>query len=309
MTFANQQVLVFDVGGSHIAAGVFDPCRKTLGHHNNALVANAGSPAEILGVFETLAKDLCANRASLIGVSVAVPNPFDCELGISYMQHKYTQLHAVNIRSGLSRVLGCDAKRIHFLNDAAAFLMGEISQGAANQVSRAVGITLGTGVGSAFALDGEIVVSGEGVPPDGEIWNFPYRDGTVEDAVSTRAIQKLYLELTGASADVSEIARLITEQPSARETFRRFGKELGNALRATCAAFAPARIVLGGGIARAGALFLAAAEAELDGLAFSLRLSELDDRAPLVGAGVSWINAHMPKQVLQRGGLRSNVEA
>jgi glucokinase len=290
----NEQILVFDVGGSHIAGGVFNPAGMALSTPKTFLVPNSGSAAEIFGTFEALSKLLGVNPPSLIGVGVALPNPFDYERGVSYMKHKYQQLYGLDVRLGLSKTLACDPAQIHFLNDAAAFLIGELYQGAAGGVSRAVGITLGTGIGSAFGVEGQIVVDGPGVPPNGEIWNFPYGGGTVEDAVSTRAIQRLYQEQTGQRKDVREIARLSPEQPAARETFASFGRELGKALRLTCAPFAPERIVLGGGISRAVSLFLPAAEAELVDLSISLRVSELDDCAPLIGAGVDWMQKHMP---------------
>ena len=42
-----------------------------------------------------------------------------------------------------------------------------------------------------------MVVSGPGVPADGEIWNVPYRNAIVETFVSTASIQKEYAEATG----------------------------------------------------------------------------------------------------------------
>jgi predicted NBD/HSP70 family sugar kinase len=287
-------VLVFDVGGSHIAAGVFDTGKLILSSFKTSLVSNRASAEEILGTFEELRRGVDGS-GSCPGIGVAMPAPFDYERGISYMEHKYQQLYGIDVRSGLARRLGCEAGRVHFLNDATAFLIGELTQGAAVGAKRAVGITLGTGVGSAFAVGGEIVTKGPGVPPNGEIWNFPYQGKTVEDVVSTRAIQRLYEEREGKREDVREIARLAATYASARETFQCFGSELGKALRATCTDFNPDRIVLGGGIARAAALFLPAAEAELSDLPLRLYISELDHRAPLIGAGVSWIRTHMPE--------------
>jgi glucokinase len=166
-------------------------------------------------------------------------------------------------------------------------------------VNRAVGIALGTGVGSAFAVDGEIVVTGRGVPPDGEIWDLPYRDNTVENFISTRSVQRRYEQLTGVSAEVRDIAALGIEDPNVRQTFEAFGKELGEVLRHTCAEFAPQRIVLGGGISRAAALFLTSAERELADLDIHLRVSDLLERAPLIGAGVSWKFHHLTREAPQ----------
>jgi glucokinase len=284
----SSQILVFDVGGSHIASSLFDPGHMTIGRIHSLPVRETGTAEEFFDAFESLAKMMLPDSAPRSGVAVAIPNPFDYEHGISYMRHKYRLLYGNDLRKGLGEKLGCDPTRVHFLNDAAAFLIGEISYGAAIGVSRAVGIALGTGVGSAFAVDGKIVVTGRGIPPDGEIWDLPYGNSTVENLISTRSIQKRYEQLTGTCAEVRDIAALGIKDPNVRQTFEAFGKELGEVLRHTCAEFAPQRIVLGGGISRAAGLFLAAAEGELADLDIHLRVSDLLERAPLIGAGVRW---------------------
>jgi glucokinase len=65
----------------------------------------------------------------------------------------------------LAERFGWQPGQVRFLLDSAAFLLGEIGAGEARGVERAVGITLGTGIGSAFAVDGQIVTEGPGVPP------------------------------------------------------------------------------------------------------------------------------------------------
>ena len=143
------------------------------------------------------------------------------------------------------------------------------------------------------------MVTGRGVPPDGEIWNLPYGESTVENLISTRSIQKRYEQLTGKSAEVRDIAALGIKDPNVSRTFESFGKELGEVLRHTCAEFAPQRIVLGGGISRAAGLFLAAAEKELADLNIQLRVSDLLERAPLIGAGVSWKWHHLSRKEIR----------
>jgi glucokinase len=282
------QILVFDVGGSHIAASVFSPMGMTLGPLSTVPVPGSASPAEFFDAFESLTKSVLPAPVSPDGVAIAMPNPFDSDRGVSYMKHKYRQLYGIALRPGLAERLRCDSDRIHFLNDAAAFLMGELAKGAATGVCRSVGITLGTGVGSAFAADGRIVVKSRGVPPGGEIWDLPYRDSIVEDVISTSAIQRMYEQLTGIRAEVRDIATAGSEHPQVRQTFERFGTELGKVLRSTCLEFGPERIVIGGGISRSAGLFLPSAENELVDTGIQLRVSELFERAPLIGAGVSW---------------------
>jgi predicted NBD/HSP70 family sugar kinase len=283
-------ILVFDVGGSHMAASVFDPESNTIGTVRDLRVLPDSGPERFFKTVESLVGITLPGPAALRGLAIAIPNPFDYEGGISHMQHKFQSLYRMDLRRELSQRLSCSPSDIHFLNDAAASLLGEMQQGATVAAKRAVGITLGTGVGSAFAVDGEIILQGRGVPSGGEIWNQPYRDGIVEDFISTLAVQRIFEQLTGKHSEVRDIAASAVQQTEARQTFERFGTELGKVLRKTCLAFAPDRIVLGGGIARAAGHFLAHAQKELGDLQTELVVSELFERAPLIGAGVSWVN-------------------
>ena len=200
-------------------------------------------------------------QAGILGASLAMPGPFDYDAGISWMQHKLPYLYGFDLRQALAAAPGVAAvSRCDFLNDAAAYLMGEIAAGAARGVSRVVGITLGTGVGSAFAVDGHVVREGTGVPAGGEIWNVPYEGGIVEDQISTRAIQKSYKARTGQDREVAAIAGVAARDPVAAEVFSEFGRNLGLALRTVLSSFGPHVMVLGGGIARSAQLFLPAAQ-------------------------------------------------
>jgi glucokinase len=282
-------ILAFDVGGSHVAASVFDPRSKTIGPVRDLHLLPEGDPEEFFKTFQSLVSLTLPAPASLQGIAIAIPSPFDYERGISHMQHKFQSLYRMDLRSELSQRLVCPPEHIHFLNDAAAALIGEMQQGSAVGAKRAIGITLGTGVGSAFAVDGEIVIEGRGVPTSGEIWNQAYRDGIVEDFISTPAIQNIFQQLTGKASTVCDIASSTSHRQEARQTFERFGTELGKVLRQTCLPFAPDRIVLGGGIAHAAAHFLARAREELADCDVQLAVSQLFARAPLIGAGVSWL--------------------
>jgi glucokinase len=222
---------------------------------------------------------------------LAIPGPFDFKYGVSQMRHKLPYLYGVNLRQLLAARFGWQPANVRFLLDSAAFLLGEVAAGAALGVSRAVGITLGTGVGSAFAVDGRLVTKGRGVPPGGEIWNLPYEGGIIEDFVSTRAIQKNYQNRTGVTAEVAQIAERSANDPHAAAVFTEFGRHFALALRRIFSEFAPQVVVLGGGISRSAHLFLPAAQAELKDPDFHLLPSALKDSAPLVGAAAAWFNA------------------
>jgi glucokinase len=259
-----------------------------------------------------------------------MPGPFDYENGISHLRHKLQSLLGVDLKTALASRFNLEPNQFRFVNDAAAFLLGEIAAGSAHGFARSIGITLGTGIGCAFATNERIAIpadqhSGDpGVPPGGEIWNLPYNGATVEDFVSTRFLRSRYLSLTGLEADVSAVAAIAhcqdnqpcnaleeveAHQPQAtsqatpkphishlksgseaREAFADFGLHLAQALNQYASAFNPNIIVLGGGIARAANLFLPATRSAL-AFPAQMAISTLMDEAPLAGAALHWFNS------------------
>ena len=284
-------VLVYDVGGSHIAAAV---CFKD--SYRLGTVVRANHPAEetstaFVEVLHALGMKASEEVTGVEGAELAMPGPFDYDKGISWMKHKMPYLYGVNVSEALAARFGWKASQVRFLNDAAAYLLGEVGAGAARGVKRVVCFTLGTGVGSGFAVDGHVVTEGKGVPPGGEIWNVPYQGGIVEDKISTRALKSAYKERKGQEREVASIAHYAAGgEAEAVEVFEGFGHDLGVALKRLLEDFAPEVVVLGGGIARSAHLFFAATKTELQGTGIELRIAELGDNAPLAGAGVAWFN-------------------
>lgn len=294
---SHQSVLVFDVGGSHVAAAVCAREGYRLGPVADAPHPKEASSEAFLDLLQTLGKRAMNGSSPVSGVELAFPGPFEYDDGISRMEHKLPYLNGIDLRQPLASRFALQPSAVRFLNDAAAYLLGEIGTGAAQNVERAVGITLGTGIGSAFAVHGRIVSDGPGVPSGGEIWNLPYQGGILEDALSTRAIQADYQQRTGQLLQVRAIASLAAENKDAGEVFASFGKHLGQALRSLLQEFAPQVVVLGGGISRSALLFLPQAKEELKQMKLELRVTTLFDHAPLAGAGVAWFATANGKSV------------
>jgi glucokinase len=291
LTSLDSQFLVtFDVGGSHIGAGLCHLPDFALTHTAAGSIAGIDSFESFADLLYSLGIEAAAGTP-LAGASLAVPGPFDHEAGISLMQHKLQYLYKKDLRAALAARFGFPISRVLFLNDAAAYVLGEVGAGSLKGTTRSAGLTLGTGVGCAFVVNGRHVTNGPGVPSGGEIWNYPYANGTVEDLISTRAIKAAYLARTGAEREVAAIAEATPADPDARGVFECFGTDLGNVLRDVIAPFQPERVMIGGGIARSAQLFLPATERVIQSLGFSVVTSTLGDQAPLAGAGQFWKSA------------------
>jgi glucokinase len=321
-----QHALVYDIGGSHISAALCEQqsyalrglTRAPLPTHETGHFSAASFVRLVHTLGEAAANTAQIDREQIAGACLAMPGPFDYENGISHMQHKLQSLLNFDLKSALAARFHWQPAQLRFVNDAAAFTLGESGAGAGKGYARVLGLTLGTGIGAAFAIDNHIADSGpnnsEGVPAGGEMWNLPYNGATVEDFVSTRFLRHHFQQLTGLEAEVSTIADtakgdhpcpeppLPPSVPSldpndpyaahcrARQAFQDFGRHLGLALNQHAAAFRPDIVVLGGGIARASTLFLPATRKALT-FETKLAISTLMDEAPLAGAGVHWFAA------------------
>ncbi len=196
----NQYVLGVDIGGSHIACQLVDltTSEGVEGTYTEVKVAETESAQKILASWNE-ALNTCIGKAadrSIEGIGVAIPSPFDFIGGIALAEHKFASLKGMNIRAELSRITGVDGHRIRFTNDAAAFGMGawRINGKGRNHL---IGVTLGTGFGACFVVDGCYVTYGPGVPIGGELWDFPFRGQIAEDFVSTRWFEGRFAETTG----------------------------------------------------------------------------------------------------------------
>lgn len=92
-------------------------------------------------------------------VGLAFPGPFDYERGISLIQgvRKFDRLYGLDVtESLLARLEGAGVEECRYVNDAAAFALGECFCGAASGAGRVMALTLGTGFGSGFVAAGRL---------------------------------------------------------------------------------------------------------------------------------------------------------
>jgi glucokinase len=259
------KVAAVELGGSHVAAGRVDLEGGAVAQRRVALPLHA-SREELLRRI----RDAAGAAAGAERLGVAVPGPFDYDSGVARMRHKLPALYGVDLRAELAAALGLETHAIRFLNDAEAFLLGEWLAGAARGADRAIGITLGTGLGSAFLARGELVRH------DG-LYRLSFRGRPVEQTISAEAISRAY----GDAASVAGIAaRARDGDVRARGVYEAAGLALGEFLAPHVGRFAADRVVVGGSIARAWDLFAPALRAKI---AIAVRAADLDDAA-LVGA-------------------------
>ncbi len=255
-----------DIGGTSTKIGLVDNGRviattriPTTGHVDEFAFADA--LAEAAGQMATES----GQRAE--GIGIGAPNA-NQQTGIIEMAPNLPWKNDVPLakmleeRTGIRSVLG---------NDANAAALGEWRYGAGQGYKDLLLVTLGTGVGSGFIVNGELLLGSYGNA--GELGHMTIvidgrdctcgRKGCLEAYVSIRGLRQTFLELDGDAEVLKEegvrcIARAAEEgDTAALQTFRHAARWLAVGLANAVAVTGPERIVLFGGISRNGELLMA----------------------------------------------------
>lgn len=225
-------------------------------------------------------------KAEPAGVTFSFPGPFDYADGICLIQHashsagvKYGALYGVNLRDALREKLHRPALLITFRNDAEAAILGEARYGAGKHFRRLIGITLGTGLGSAFLVDGLPQSDGDGVPANGWLYCIPFAGATADDFFSTRGLLARFRKAGREFDSVQAAAN--THDEMTRHGFTNFGAELGQFLAPFVTIFHADALIALGGITQVWSRFGPALQAALPVPAMRGTLGE---NAALLGA-------------------------
>lgn len=220
------------------------------------------------------------------------------------------QCSIVSLPGRLPGLEGLDWRRffsfkdaVPVLNDAQAALLGEVWLGAARRSRNVLLLTLGTGVGGAAQVDGNLLrghlgraghlghvsLNPAGVP---DIVNTP---GSLEDAIGDCTVSARTGGRFTSTAEL--VAASLRGDPNARQVWQESIRALAAAIASFINVLDPQTIIIGGGIAKSGAaLFvplrrqLARFEWRPGGAKVRIVSAQLGDRAGAFGA--AWNAMH-----------------
>lgn len=267
LTTTQRMILGIDIGGTNSKLGLVSDGRvlrqtriPTTGHADDHAFADALTVA---------AKDLLGTDAhtSIQAVGIGAPNANQFT-GIIEMAPNLPWKHDVPLacmmqdRLGVRAVLG---------NDANAAALGEWRYGAGKGFDDLLVVTIGTGVGSGFIVNGKLVLGSAGnagelghmtIVVDGRLCTCG-RKGCLETYVSIRGMRQTYAELADDLDVLKEDGvKCIADaahrgDKAAIRTFEETVRWLAVGLANAVAVTGPRRVVLFGGIVRSGDLLLA----------------------------------------------------
>jgi glucokinase len=292
MNSKQQVVLGVDIGGSHMTAALVNQDSKVFEAESQMRVAvnSFGSSTEIIHTWASVINSIFDKyEITDRKIGIAMPGPFDYDNGISLIQNlgKYDSLFRQNVKELLASRLGVASAHIRMMNDAACFLRGEVYWGAARGYDHVIGITLGTGTGTA--------IHHHSITKDANLGPSPFKESIADEYFSTRWFVNRYHHLSGKSIkDVKAIADLYDSDILVRAIFLEFVVNLAEFLAEFVRRENPNVIVMGGNIAQCSHLFVEDLQHELKaaGVTTPIVKAMLGEEAAILGAAslfnLSW---------------------
>ncbi|MCX5944244.1 MAG: ROK family protein [Cyanobacteria bacterium] len=283
------QLIGVDLGGTAIKLGRFDHQGQLLAEAQVATPQPAMPGAVTVAISEAIELLDPDHQAELVGIGL--PGPMDGRGRISRIAINLAGWQEVPLADWLEPRL---QRRVTLANDANCALVGEAWTGAAQGVADAILLTLGTGVGGAVLLGGQLF-SGHGgaagelglicVDPEGPPCNSG-NNGSLEQFCSIAGLGRL------SPLEPGELSRLADEgDAEALEVWRRYGQWLGIGLSSLLYVLTPEVVLIGGGLSAASRHFLPAVWQEVNQRVLSQSRNGLEIRAGALGNGAGRLGA------------------
>ncbi len=302
-------VVGIDLGGTKSALALLDKDNQIVARARIATEANEG-PDNIIGrlveVIEGFKADL-PEDARLAAVGVCAPGPLDHEQGIMLSPTNMPRFHNTPLQRILEERLGVPARLEH---DAKAAALGELHAGAGQGYNSLVYIVIGTGVGAAIIINGQLYRGEKNFAGEighatldryGELCHCGSR-GCFETFMSGPSLSKRYAKLKNTESEISgaEITELAHQgDEAALQVITDAGEALGVMVATTAMMLDIEHYIVGGSVAKAGDLLVDSARATFPKYSFksfssrlSLVASQLGEDAAILGS------AYLARQAL-----------
>ncbi len=264
-----------DVGGTTVKLGLFDETGVLLDKREIPTHTENGGERilpDIAAAIDTVLLEKGIDKSAVTGVGIGVPGPINDEGVVN---------RCVNLNWGvfnLHETLGAlTGLRVKGGNDANCAALGEAWKGGGAGSRSSLFVTLGTGVGGGVIINGKILGGAHGV--GGEIGHITVsapdkhpctcgKRGCVEQYASATGIVRMTKERLSGSETPSVLrgvnnltCKEIFDAAKAGdtlafETLEQVFDYLGEALASACCVCDPERIILGGGVSKAGEYLL-----------------------------------------------------
>lgn len=293
-------VVGIDLGATKIALGLVDPGNQIVARERISTNVEEGPPSAVERMgqsIDALKKSLPAGE-EIAAVGICSPGPLDHAAGMILDPPNLTGWRNVPLRQMLADRLNLPVILEH---DAKAAALGEYHYGGGRGEQSMAYIVVGTGVGAAFILDGQLYrgmhnsageVGGMTIDKDGDACTSGIR-GCVQGYMRGPALARRYQALSQKSITGEQVAQLAAQGDElALQVMTQAGESLGIAIATIAMVLDIELYVIGGSVVNAGDLLLEPARQiapnyAFDSIASQVRIApaQLGDDGPILGCG------------------------
>ena len=298
------QLGVIDIGGTFIKYAVVD--------HEGAFLFHGSVPTEAAkGGDELVAKvqrlsDELMGRFQLDGISISSAGQIDNVNGrVVFATDNLPGYTGTELAGRISAHTGLPVK---VENDVNCTALGEYWKGAAKDTSNFLCVTIGTGIGGALFLNGELYTgahfsAGEighiNLYPNGKPCTCGHR-GCYEQYASSAALQQLVATQFGEELELKGFFEQVKAgKPEAVQLFEQWLDDLTTGLQTLVHLFNPELIVIGGGISAQGGFLQQAILSSLENKimpnhrqSLQIKMAEHDNKTNLLGAAKKFLDEY-----------------
>jgi predicted NBD/HSP70 family sugar kinase/mannose-6-phosphate isomerase class I len=303
------KTIALDVGGSHVSASVIDlKGKESLQVVRKYIDAFEQATSIIHSICQCVQE--VAGKEMPAAIGIAFPGPFDYKTGVSAVANvggKFEKLYGLHVKQALLDIFNSDKTTIHFANDAHCFAIGAAHRYKLNKKA-SLFLTLGTGFGSAFIVDGQLQEEHPAFQGTGGFFHHAFMKGTADDYFSTRWFLQEYRQRTGATVEsVKELAT--SGNGDSAEIFSDFGSNLGNFLVNYLKDHDCEELILGGSISKSAPLFLPALQDQLRSSRRDIKVIFCNDTEECILMGAALIAGQQHQTEVARKSVREKRKA
>jgi len=302
-------VVGVDVGGTNIKLGVVGPSGKVIARNSFATKPYALSRIKLISALsrEIQASIITAglSKKQIAGVGIGLPGLVDYEKGIVRFLPNIPGWRGVHLRSILQKRVKLP---VFVDNDVKVITLAESKFGAGRGVRNLVCLTLGTGVGAALILNGQLYRGEDNAA--GELGHMPLNEhgpkcncggfGCFETYVGNRALFALASRMMGTPGMTTQKMFALAKKGNKKALlfWKTAAGHIGNGLVGIVNLLNPRLIIIGGGISNNEKFLfkiisdtIVSRAMSLQGSAFKIKRAKFKDDAGIIGAYVLVTNA------------------
>ena len=152
-----------DIGGTKIAVGMVNDDGKVLARRQCPTAPERGYAAALKNIQEMLQNTASEGQTQITGIGIGSTGPLDALTGEFGDVNFFPNWKGENPVNDLARIFQV---RVAMENDGDAAALGEGSWGAGRDKNRLMYVTLGTGIGTGFIIDGQLYRGVDGSHPE-----------------------------------------------------------------------------------------------------------------------------------------------